>query len=118
MAHEAYKELVTSTHLIQVWSCESWGKSGLSRFWPNFQDFLNVHPLAGLGLGGCSQVSAELRVSQSGCLGVVLSPHDEGQQVIVTSGVPVNLGVVFHKPHVADDDGCPANTSDVEGGSF
>ena len=34
------------------------------------------------------------------------------------SGVPVNLGVVLHKPHVAEDDSCPANTSDVEGGSF
>jgi len=34
------------------------------------------------------------------------------------SSVPVNLRVVFHKPHVAKDDSCPANTSDMEGGSL
>ena len=30
----------------------------------------------------------------------------------------VNLRVVFHKPHVAEDDSCPADTSDVESSSF
>ena len=30
---------------------------------------------------------------------------------------PVNLRVVFHKPHVAEDDGCSADISDMEGGS-
>ena len=32
--------------------------------------------------------------------------------------MPVNLRVVFHKPCVAEDDGCLANTSDMEGGLF
>jgi len=49
---------------------------------------------------------------------VVLGLNDEGQQVIVTSGVPVNLRVVLHKPCLSEDDSCLANTSDVEGGSF
>jgi len=34
------------------------------------------------------------------------------------SGVPVNPRVVFHKPHVAEDDSHLANTSDMEGGSL
>ena len=32
MAYEAYKELVTSAHLIQGWVCEAGGLSGFSSF--------------------------------------------------------------------------------------
>ena len=32
--------------------------------------------------------------------------------------MPVNLGVVFHKPCVAKDDSHPVDTSDMKGGSF
>src|SRR5882724_6537856 len=77
MAHEAYKESVTLAHLIWVWECEAWGWSGLSRFWLILWDFLDVHPLAGLGFG-----RVFLSISQSGCLGVVLSLHNGGQWVI------------------------------------
>ena len=34
------------------------------------------------------------------------------------AGAPVNLRLVFHKSHVPKDDGCLADTGDVEGGSF
>ena len=34
------------------------------------------------------------------------------------SGVPVDIGVVFYEPHVAEDDSHLADTSDVEGGSL
>src|SRR5882724_2184299 len=87
MAHEAYKELVTSAHLIQAWAHKAWGLSGLGRFLLILWDFLNVYLQQDLVLGGCLQVSAEPRIGQSGCLGVVLGLHNEGQQAIVTSPV-------------------------------
>ena len=34
------------------------------------------------------------------------------------ASAPFNLGVVFHKPCVAEDDGHSADTGDVEGGSL
>ena len=49
-----------------------------------------------LVLGGHSLVSAEPRISQSGCSGVVINLYDEGQQFIVISMVHQSIsGLCF-----------------------
>ena len=70
-------------------------------------------------LGGYSQESAKPRIGQSGGSDVVIGLHDEraaGHSEL--SSAPVNMGVVFHEPHVAKDDNRLADTSDMEGGSL
>ena len=52
LANKAHEGLVTLAHLVWVWEHKAWQWSGLDRFWMIFWDFLDVHPLAALGLGG------------------------------------------------------------------
>ena len=100
LTNEAYKELVTSLHIIRAWMCRTCGGSVL---WgsgcPSGTSFMHTlwHDLA---LGESNELLAELRVGQSVWSAVASSPYDAGHLVRLTFWVHQLISGLCSTSHI------------------